>query len=381
MNAQRYLFLSTLLAGVILLAGNIAAQRLLAGARIDFTEGGLYTLSHATRTTLEDISEPVDLTLVYARKVGQAYPAVQAHAARVRELLASYQAASGGRVRVHEIDPSPFSEAEDTALAAGIPAVPASGNDPLYFGIERIVIGGKISSAPRLNFRIRRFTRYRDCISKTDMRRSCYSKDSLRGGQIMGGYELRFSLQDLRLVAGLIGKKWDHYGSRTLFNEGTLAAADMFLTTSSSTISVVADYKILDFEGGVDEFSFLRIQDGAIGATAARRAGDLYFDLRGEQVVNVLIIRDTVAMDDQDLGPRELVVDSGFIVETTQGSLAICKGSFYMQDMFIQKADDTESLELVTSQNEWESSLGRQFSIVRTVIPVNELLEEQPNDP
>lgn len=135
MNAQRYLFISTLLAGVILLAGNIAAQRLLAGARIDFTEGGLYTLSHATRTTLEDVSEPVDLTLVYARKVGQAYPAVQAHAARVRELLASYQAASGGRVRVHEIDPSPFSEAEDTALAAGIPAVQTGGNDPLYFGI------------------------------------------------------------------------------------------------------------------------------------------------------------------------------------------------------------------------------------------------------
>ncbi|MBK8198025.1 MAG: Gldg family protein [Acidobacteria bacterium] len=135
MNARRYLIFSTLLAGVLLLAGNIAAQKLLAGARADFTEGGLYTLSHATRATLEDISEPVDLTFAYSRKVGQAFPAVQAHAARVRELLASYQAASGGRIRVREIDPSPFSEAEDEALAAGIAAVPSGGNDPLYFGI------------------------------------------------------------------------------------------------------------------------------------------------------------------------------------------------------------------------------------------------------
>lgn len=135
MKAQRYLLVSSLLAIVILLAGNIAAQKLLAGARIDFTEGGLYTLSHATRTTLADISEPVDLTFAYSRRVGQEYPAVQAHAARVRELLASYEAASGGRIRVREIDPSPFSEAEDEALAAGIPAVPAGGNDPLYFGI------------------------------------------------------------------------------------------------------------------------------------------------------------------------------------------------------------------------------------------------------
>lgn len=135
MNSQRYLVLSTLLAGVILLAGNIASHKLLASARIDFTEGGLYTLSHATKVTLQDIDEPVDLTFVYSRRTGQTYPAIQAHAARVRELLSTYEAASGGRVRVREIDPAPFSEAEDEALAASIPPLPADGNDPLYLGL------------------------------------------------------------------------------------------------------------------------------------------------------------------------------------------------------------------------------------------------------
>jgi ABC-type uncharacterized transport system involved in gliding motility auxiliary subunit len=135
MKSRRYLVLSTLLAGVILLAGNIASQKLLAGARIDFTEGGLYSLSHATKVTLEEIDEPVDLTFVYSRRVGQNYPAVQAHAARVRELLSTYEAASGGRVRVREIDPAPFSEAEDEALAAGIPGLPTDSSDPLYLGL------------------------------------------------------------------------------------------------------------------------------------------------------------------------------------------------------------------------------------------------------
>lgn len=135
MQARRYLVLMTLLAGIILLAGNIAAQKLLAGARLDFTEGKLYTLSDATRVTLRDLAEPVELTYVYSRRVGQDYPAIQAHAARVRELLAAYAAASGGNVRVREIDPKPFSEAEDEALAAGISAIPAAGNDPLYFGV------------------------------------------------------------------------------------------------------------------------------------------------------------------------------------------------------------------------------------------------------
>lgn len=135
MQARRYILVMTLLAGVILLAGNIAAQKLLAGARLDFTEGKLYTLSDATRVTLRDLAEPVELTYVYSRRVGQDYPAIQAHAARVRELLATYAAESGGNVRVREIDPKPFSEAEDEALAAGISATPAAGSDPLYFGI------------------------------------------------------------------------------------------------------------------------------------------------------------------------------------------------------------------------------------------------------
>ncbi len=58
MNTRRYLILSTLLAGAILLAGNIAAQKLLAGARIDFTEGRLYTLADATRATLREMRKP-----------------------------------------------------------------------------------------------------------------------------------------------------------------------------------------------------------------------------------------------------------------------------------------------------------------------------------
>ena len=62
MQARRYILIMTLLAGVILLAGNIAAQKLLAGARLDFTEGKLYTLSDATRVTLKDRAERVKRT-------------------------------------------------------------------------------------------------------------------------------------------------------------------------------------------------------------------------------------------------------------------------------------------------------------------------------
>jgi len=195
----------------------------------------------------------------------------------------------------------------------------------------------------------------------------------------MKTYNLKLKTEDIDRLTNLIGKTWDHYGSQTLFNEGTLAASDMFLATSSSSISVLADFVLLDFEEGTDEFSFLRFENGEIGLTAARRNGNLYFDFRGSQISNVFIIRDTVTMFDQILEDRELVVDSGFVIETTTGSIGICKGSFYMADMFIQKFEANEPIELFDSNNEWESSLHRRFTITRRVLPIDEVSNQAHN--
>jgi ABC-type uncharacterized transport system involved in gliding motility auxiliary subunit len=135
MTPRRFLFLTTLLLALVFAAGNLLIQKSLGGARADFTENGLYTLSDGTRAVLSDLSDPVDLTFVYTRSVGQEYPAVRAYAVRVRELLDAYVAGSNGRLRLREIDPAPFSEAEDEALSTGLVAVDTNGNDPLYFGL------------------------------------------------------------------------------------------------------------------------------------------------------------------------------------------------------------------------------------------------------
>ncbi|MEL7454437.1 MAG: GldG family protein, partial [Pseudomonadota bacterium] len=125
---------SALSLGIFVLANSLF-QPLLAGWRIDFSEGDQFTLSEGTRATLRDLAEPVDLTFVYTRAVGQNYPAVRAYAQRVREILQAYRTSDGRKVRLTEIDPKPFSEQEDEALAAGITAIQTDGTDPLYFGL------------------------------------------------------------------------------------------------------------------------------------------------------------------------------------------------------------------------------------------------------
>lgn len=129
----------TLLASVLVVLGfilfNALSQKVLAPARVDATERKLFTLADGTRATLAGISEPVTLTFVYTRSVGAEFPAIRTHAARIREMLAVYEDRSGGKVRIREIDPAPFSPAEDEALAAGVTAVRTDSGDPLYMGV------------------------------------------------------------------------------------------------------------------------------------------------------------------------------------------------------------------------------------------------------
>lgn len=135
MSRARFTLLASLLVALAFVLANALSHRLFQNARLDLTERGLYTLAEGTRSTLDAIGEPTTLTFVYTRSVGADYPAIRTHAARVRELLAAYESRSGGGVVIREIDPAPFSEEEDVALAAGITAVPTDGGDPLYMGL------------------------------------------------------------------------------------------------------------------------------------------------------------------------------------------------------------------------------------------------------
>ncbi len=125
---------SALLIAIFFMLNGLIQPRM-ASWRIDFSQGDQYTLSQGTRQTLSELAEPVDLTFVYSRTLGQEFPVIRAYAQRVRELLQTYENSGGRRLHLVEIDPSPFSTAEDEALAAGISAIPTSNGDPIYFGL------------------------------------------------------------------------------------------------------------------------------------------------------------------------------------------------------------------------------------------------------
>ncbi|WP_421860953.1 Gldg family protein [Oceanicaulis sp.] len=114
---------------------NMASRIVLDGARIDLTERGLYQVSQGTQDVLDRLDEPMSLDFYYSRADAAGYPEVRAYGARVRELLRTLAARSGGSLRLAEIDPAPFSPDEDAAIAAGLQPVPVEGGGQIFFGL------------------------------------------------------------------------------------------------------------------------------------------------------------------------------------------------------------------------------------------------------
>lgn len=135
MRRAHYAILASV-AVIAMFAGlNLAAWKWLAPARADFTANKLYTLSASARQVVERLIEPIELEFVYSRTLGSDFPAIRAHADRVRQLMAEIAAYSGGKVKLRETEPEPYSEEEERIASAGVTPAPTDRGDPLYIGV------------------------------------------------------------------------------------------------------------------------------------------------------------------------------------------------------------------------------------------------------
>jgi ABC-type uncharacterized transport system involved in gliding motility auxiliary subunit len=131
-----YALASVAMIVVLFVSVNIVSIVWLRAVRIDLTENGLYSVSDGTRATLAKLQEPVTLRLYYSREAASGFASVVAYANRVRDLLQEYSALAGGKLIVEEIDPEPFTPAEDEAVAQGMTAAPTQEGASVYFGLS-----------------------------------------------------------------------------------------------------------------------------------------------------------------------------------------------------------------------------------------------------
>jgi ABC-type uncharacterized transport system involved in gliding motility auxiliary subunit len=133
---RRAYALAAIALGVVLFVSvNIVANVWLGTAKADLTQNGLYTVSPGTEASLAKLPEPVTLRFYFSREPSSSYAQIVAYAARVRDLLQEYTALSHGKIILEEIDPEPFTPAEDDAVRDGLTGAPTPEGETVYFGL------------------------------------------------------------------------------------------------------------------------------------------------------------------------------------------------------------------------------------------------------
>lgn len=135
LTTGRIALIAALLGAVVFVCLNIVSAQVFRNARVDLTQQHLYSLSQGTRTLLGEIKEPVRFRFFMSSGLTKQAPQLAAFAGRVRSLLDSYVAAAKGSIILEVIDPRPFSEEEDRAVAFGIDGFSGANSERLFFGL------------------------------------------------------------------------------------------------------------------------------------------------------------------------------------------------------------------------------------------------------
>ncbi len=150
-------------------AVTVAVPQFLSAVQTDWTQDRRHTLSQGSVKTLQEIEENIDVYFYYSQRLNYAAPQLGLFAQQVQSLLDQYARAGHGRIRLHRIDPEPYSESEDEAIANGIQPI------PLYGGTQQAFFGLSVRSGLGNRATIAQFTPNRSDMLEYDLTRLFHS--------------------------------------------------------------------------------------------------------------------------------------------------------------------------------------------------------------
>jgi ABC-type uncharacterized transport system involved in gliding motility auxiliary subunit len=118
---------------IILVAVNVVAN--LKNFRWDLTENHLYTLSPGTLRILQKLDTDVEVRFYYSKDNAATPVYLRTYAQEVEDLLAEFQQAGHGKIKVVKLDPKPDSDAEDSARLDGVEGQNVNLSDRVYLGL------------------------------------------------------------------------------------------------------------------------------------------------------------------------------------------------------------------------------------------------------
>ena len=118
---------------VLFIGLNVVISRL--QWRADLTAERAFTLSEGTRQILSGLKSPVQVRFYYSQSDEAMPMGLKNYAQSVKDLLDAMKTASGGQLHIQRLDPTPDSDAEDSARLDGVEPQVFPNGDRIYLGL------------------------------------------------------------------------------------------------------------------------------------------------------------------------------------------------------------------------------------------------------
>ncbi|MBT0585755.1 GldG family protein [Alteromonas oceanisediminis] len=136
MNKSFSLTLASVVLAALFFALVVINNQALDSVRVDLTENQVYSLSDGSKQVIDELDEPINLYFFFSDSTSKGMTGLRNYANRVESLLREYAKYSQDKIRLHVIDPVPFSEAEDQAAQYGLTgAAIGQIGESIYFGL------------------------------------------------------------------------------------------------------------------------------------------------------------------------------------------------------------------------------------------------------
>jgi len=113
--------------------------------RIDFTQEKLYTLSRGTKAILSKLEAPTEIRFYCTQSANTMPVQLKTYATHVEDLLDEYRKYSGGKLTLKKLDPTPDSDAEDSATLDGVEGQMTPSGEKIYLGLAVSSLGTKVA--------------------------------------------------------------------------------------------------------------------------------------------------------------------------------------------------------------------------------------------
>jgi ABC-type uncharacterized transport system involved in gliding motility auxiliary subunit len=138
-----YSTIGVLAMAIALIGFNVVSAA--AKKRVDLTKEKAYTLSPGTKAILRKLDTPVKVRLYCTQTENSTAETVylRGYARRVEDLLAEYKQVAGSKLVIEKYNPTPDSDAEDSARLDGIQGEALSNGENFYLGLAVSVLDEK----------------------------------------------------------------------------------------------------------------------------------------------------------------------------------------------------------------------------------------------